>query len=141
MPELPSGRLTFLFTDIECSTERWERDLKAMAVRSGARWRSTAATIALDNVAAVSAAETGEAGERMTPVRTSITRQRTGEGHDDRRAPPSNQGAGHWREEREDELTRATVPRLTAPAWARCGGSPAAASARAPRSRRRPACP
>ena len=36
----------------------------AMAARSRARWRSTTATIALDNVAAVSAAETGEVGER-----------------------------------------------------------------------------
>ena len=41
----------------------------------------------------------------------------------------------------EDELTRARVPRLTAPRWARSGGSPAAASAGAPRARRQPACP
>jgi predicted ATPase/class 3 adenylate cyclase len=31
MPELPSGTLTFLFTDIEGSTKRWERAPKAMA--------------------------------------------------------------------------------------------------------------
>ena len=31
MPELPSGTVTFLFTDIEGSTERWERDRPAMA--------------------------------------------------------------------------------------------------------------
>ena len=31
MPDLPSGTVTFLFTDIEASTERWERDRKAMA--------------------------------------------------------------------------------------------------------------
>ena len=37
------------------------------------------------------------------------------------------QGASYWREERENELTRATVPRLTAPLWARSGGSPAVA--------------
>ena len=26
MPDLPSGTVTFLFTDIEGSTARWERD-------------------------------------------------------------------------------------------------------------------
>ena len=31
MPDLPSGTVTFLFTDIEGSTERWERDRAAMA--------------------------------------------------------------------------------------------------------------
>src|SRR3954454_4387112 len=31
MPNLPSGTVTFLFTDIEGSTERWERDPMAMA--------------------------------------------------------------------------------------------------------------
>ncbi len=31
MPNLPSGTVTFLFTDIEGSTERWERDPVAMA--------------------------------------------------------------------------------------------------------------
>ncbi len=31
MPELPSGTVAFLFTDIEGSTERWERDRAAMA--------------------------------------------------------------------------------------------------------------
>ena len=31
MPELPSGTVTFLFTDIEGSTERWERDRAVMA--------------------------------------------------------------------------------------------------------------
>ena len=31
MPDLPSGTVTFLFTDIEGSTERWERDRQAMA--------------------------------------------------------------------------------------------------------------
>src|SRR5688572_3799708 len=31
MPELPSGTVTFLFTDIEGSTALWERDQKAMA--------------------------------------------------------------------------------------------------------------
>jgi class 3 adenylate cyclase len=41
----------------------------------------------------------------------------------------------------EHELTPATVPRLTTPCWARSGGSAAAAIARAPRSRTRPACP
>jgi class 3 adenylate cyclase len=30
MPDLPSGTVTFLFTDIEGSTERWERDRVAM---------------------------------------------------------------------------------------------------------------
>src|SRR5215212_1035540 len=30
MPDLPSGTVTFLFTDIEGSTERWERDQVAM---------------------------------------------------------------------------------------------------------------
>ena len=32
MPDLPCGTVTFLFTDIEGSTERWEQDLAAMAV-------------------------------------------------------------------------------------------------------------
>jgi predicted ATPase/class 3 adenylate cyclase len=31
MPELPSGTVTFLFTDIEGSTKRWEQDRTAMA--------------------------------------------------------------------------------------------------------------
>src|SRR5215212_8139843 len=31
MAELPSGTVTFLFTDIEGSTARWERDRQAMA--------------------------------------------------------------------------------------------------------------
>ena len=31
MPDLPSGTVTFLFTDIEGSTPRWERDRQAMA--------------------------------------------------------------------------------------------------------------
>src|SRR5262245_23473225 len=31
MPDLPSGTVTFLFTDIEGSTEHWERDRAAMA--------------------------------------------------------------------------------------------------------------
>src|SRR5829696_6980221 len=31
MPELPSGTVTFLFTDIEGSTALWERDSQAMA--------------------------------------------------------------------------------------------------------------
>jgi class 3 adenylate cyclase len=31
MPNLPSGTVTFLFTDIEGSSELWERDRKAMA--------------------------------------------------------------------------------------------------------------
>jgi class 3 adenylate cyclase len=31
MPDLPSGTVTFLFTDIEVSTALWERDRTAMA--------------------------------------------------------------------------------------------------------------
>ncbi|HKG29048.1 MAG TPA: hypothetical protein VKB01_07935, partial [Thermomicrobiales bacterium] len=31
MPDLPSGTVTFLFTDIEGSTALWERDQAAMA--------------------------------------------------------------------------------------------------------------
>jgi class 3 adenylate cyclase len=31
MPELPSGTVTFLFTDIEGSTALWERDREGMA--------------------------------------------------------------------------------------------------------------
>jgi len=31
MTDLPSGTVTFLFTDIEGSTERWEHDRAAMA--------------------------------------------------------------------------------------------------------------
>ena len=31
MPDLPSGTVSFLFTDIEGSTERWEQDQAAMA--------------------------------------------------------------------------------------------------------------
>jgi class 3 adenylate cyclase len=32
MPNLPTGTVTFLFTDIEGSTARWERDPQATAV-------------------------------------------------------------------------------------------------------------
>jgi class 3 adenylate cyclase len=32
MPDLPSGTVTFLFTDIEGSTRLWERDQVAMAI-------------------------------------------------------------------------------------------------------------
>ena len=32
MPELPSGTVTFLFTDIEGSTALWERDRTAMEI-------------------------------------------------------------------------------------------------------------
>jgi len=32
MPDLPCATVTFLFTDIEGSTARWERDSEAMAV-------------------------------------------------------------------------------------------------------------
>ena len=32
MPDLPSGTVTFLVTDIEGSTALWERDRAAMAV-------------------------------------------------------------------------------------------------------------
>ena len=31
MPDLPSGTVTFLFTDIEGSTALWERDREGMA--------------------------------------------------------------------------------------------------------------
>ena len=31
MPDLPSGTVTFLFTDIEGSTARWDRGREAMA--------------------------------------------------------------------------------------------------------------
>jgi class 3 adenylate cyclase len=31
MPDLPTGTVTFLFTDIEGSTALWERDRQAMA--------------------------------------------------------------------------------------------------------------
>ena len=31
MPDLPSGTVTFLFTDIEGSTERWQQNHQAMA--------------------------------------------------------------------------------------------------------------
>ncbi len=34
MPELPSGTVAFLFTDIEGSTERWEADQRATFVGS-----------------------------------------------------------------------------------------------------------
>ena len=30
MPDLPSGTVTVLFPDIECSTAHWERDTVAM---------------------------------------------------------------------------------------------------------------
>ncbi|HZG69571.1 MAG TPA: adenylate/guanylate cyclase domain-containing protein, partial [Herpetosiphonaceae bacterium] len=32
MPELPTGTVTFLFTDIEGSTALWEQDRQAMAI-------------------------------------------------------------------------------------------------------------
>ena len=32
MPDLASGTVTFLFTDIEVSTALWERDRAAMAI-------------------------------------------------------------------------------------------------------------
>ena len=35
MPDLPSGTVTFLFTDIEGSTALWERDRSAMAGGGG----------------------------------------------------------------------------------------------------------
>ena len=35
MPELPSGTVTFLFTDIEGSTALWEHDRQAMAAAVG----------------------------------------------------------------------------------------------------------
>ena len=34
MPELPSGTVTFLFTDIEGSTGGWEQELPAVRSRS-----------------------------------------------------------------------------------------------------------
>ena len=40
MPDLPSGTVTFLFTDIEGSTALWERDRAAMGRRSSAILRS-----------------------------------------------------------------------------------------------------
>ena len=30
MPDLPTGTVTFLYTDIEGSTRRWERDVRAL---------------------------------------------------------------------------------------------------------------
>jgi class 3 adenylate cyclase len=36
MPDLPSGTVTFLFTDIEGSTALWERDRQAMVVAMAA---------------------------------------------------------------------------------------------------------
>jgi class 3 adenylate cyclase len=35
MPDLPSGTVTFLFTDIECSTVLWEQDPEAMRAAMG----------------------------------------------------------------------------------------------------------
>ena len=37
MPDLPSGTVTFLFTDIEGNTECWERDRAAIAVAGSRR--------------------------------------------------------------------------------------------------------
>ena len=36
MPDLPSGTITFLFTDIEGSTARWERGVACATRSSGA---------------------------------------------------------------------------------------------------------
>src|SRR5215217_4207856 len=37
MPDLPSATVTFLFTDIEGSTERWERNPSAMRAASSGK--------------------------------------------------------------------------------------------------------
>ena len=40
MPELPTGTVTFLFTDIEGSTRLWEEHPEAMkSALAGGRWR------------------------------------------------------------------------------------------------------
>ena len=142
MAALPSGTVTFLFTDIEGSMDRWERDRHAAA--RAANWIANEApggTWCRDvrpHWLPVSWPE-----QRASTVGTSGTRapeQQSGE-HDRARAAPLRPGRRHWREEREDGLIRATVPRLTAPWWARCGGSPAAASATGSRSRSSPGRP
>ena len=46
MPDLPSGTVTFLFTDIEGSTALWERDREAMGGRSIGTWPSWVSAIA-----------------------------------------------------------------------------------------------
>ena len=38
MPDLPSGTVTFLFTDIQGGTERWEQDRAAMACAVATGW-------------------------------------------------------------------------------------------------------
>jgi hypothetical protein len=40
MPDLPSGTVTFLFTDIKGSTVPWKQDRKAIAI-AGERHRPT----------------------------------------------------------------------------------------------------
>ena len=40
MSDLPSGTVTFLFTDIDGSTALWEQDRKAIAIRSGQHFES-----------------------------------------------------------------------------------------------------
>jgi class 3 adenylate cyclase len=51
MPDLPSGTVTFLFTDIEGSTALWKRDRQAMVVTTS----TPAAQLQAPQVAGVAA--------------------------------------------------------------------------------------
>jgi hypothetical protein len=42
MPDLPSGTVTFLFTDIEGSTALWKRDRQAMVIAADGPGRAAA---------------------------------------------------------------------------------------------------
>ncbi|HEY8744990.1 MAG TPA: hypothetical protein VIU62_18025 [Chloroflexota bacterium] len=63
MPDLPTGTVTFLFTDVEGSTRLWEQDPGAMRQALGDRAAGTAMAagrlLSLEEALAVALAEQG----------------------------------------------------------------------------------
>ena len=66
MAEPPSGTVTFLFTDIEGSTERWERDRAAMA--AAVERHLTLLRVAIETHGGVLFKVVGDAGQAAWPV-------------------------------------------------------------------------